>query len=126
VTKRILIIDDEAAIRSAVERYLTRAGFEVQCASELEEAEALVAHVAYDLVIVDLSLSQHHSGTEGLELVRFIRRHCLKTRVIVLTAHGSPAVEKEARRRGCDAFVHKPKPLGELAKLAEELIGSAA
>ena len=126
MTKRILIIDDEPAIRHAVDRYLTRAGFDVQCARELEEAEALLAHVPYDLVIVDLSLSGHPSGTEGLELVRFVRRHRPSTRVIVLTAHGSPWVEKEARRRGCDALVHKPKPLSELARLAMELIGSAA
>jgi DNA-binding response OmpR family regulator len=125
VTKRILIIDDEQAILHAVARYFTRIGFEVDCACELEEAEALVAHCRYDLVIADLALSDRF-GTEGLEIVRYIHHSSPRTRIVLLTGHGSPAVEREALRRGCDRMLYKPKPLLELAKIAVELTGSAA
>ena len=125
VSKRILIVDDQDSILHAVRRFFTRAGFVVDCAHELEEAEALVTHIAYDLVIADLSLSEQGS-TEGLEIVRYVRSCCPSTRVIMLTAYGSPAIENEARRRGCDRFILKPKSLAELVKIAAELTGSAA
>ena len=125
MAKRILIVDDQDPILHAVDRFFTRAGFSVDCAHELEEAEALVTHIAYDLVIADLSLSEKGS-TEGLEIVRYVRRCCPRTRVIILTAYGSPAMENEALRRGCDRFVLKTKSLSELVKIAAELTGSAA
>ena len=125
MAKRILMVDDQDSILHAVDRFFTRAGFEVDCAHELEEAEALVTHIAYDLVIADLSLSEKGS-TEGLEIVRYVRRCCPHTRVIILTAYGSPAMESEALRRGCDRFLLKNKSLSELVKIAAELTGSAA
>jgi DNA-binding response OmpR family regulator len=123
VSKRILILDDEESILFAVKRYFTRIGFAVDCARELEEAEALATHTAYNLVIADLSLSDSGS-VEGLEIIRYVRRNCPTARVILLTAHGSPSVEKEAFRRGADAFLHKPKPLAELAVIVTRLTES--
>lgn len=121
-SKRILVVDNEDAILFAVKRYFVRAGFSVDCARELEEAEALAAHNTYHLVIADLSLSEHGS-TEGLEILRFIRSNSPCTRIILLTAYGSPRIEKEAFRRGCDVFLHKPKPLDEIARIAADLTG---
>lgn len=123
--QRILVVDDEDSILFAVHRYFVRAGCTVDCAQELEEAEALAAHNRYDLVIADLSLSEHGS-TEGLEVLRYVRRAQPRARIILLTAYGSPAIEKEAFRRGCDAFLHKPQPLDEIARIAVELIRSCA
>jgi DNA-binding response OmpR family regulator len=125
VNKRILIVDNEESILLAVKRYFVRLGFLVDCARELEEAEALATYIDYDLAIVDLSLREH-GGTEGLEVLRFVRRNRPHTRTIVLTAHGTPTVEREAFRRGCDAFLHKPKSLPELAKIAQELTEKCA
>lgn len=123
--KRLLIIDDEETILFAFRNYFTRGGFEVHCARELEEAEALAAHFAYDLIIADLCLS-HPGGTEGLEIVRYMRRHCPGARLIVVTGYDVPGVEREAMRRGAHAFVPKPRPLAEIAKIASTLIGEAA
>jgi DNA-binding response OmpR family regulator len=120
VSKRLLIVDDEESIRFAVKRYFTRMGFEVDCARELEEAEALATHTEYRIVIADLSLTDGGS-TEGLEIVRFMRRTCPDARVIVLTAHGSPSIELEAMKRGADAFLHKPQRLQELADIVDRL-----
>lgn len=125
MAKRLLIVDDQDSILHAVDRFFTRAGFTVDCAHELEEAEALVTHVAYDLVIADLSLTEKGS-TEGLEIVRYVRRCCPHTRVIMLTAYGSQSLEHEALRRGCDRFVLKPRSLDKLVAIAVELTGSAA
>jgi len=42
---------------------------------------------------------------------------------VILTAYGSPAAEKEARTRGVDAFIHKPKALAEVARVIGQLVG---
>ena len=123
--KRLLLIDDEETILFAFRNYFARQGFTVHCARELEEAEALVTYFAYDLVISDLCLSRPGS-TEGLELVRYVRRHCPGARLIVITGFDVPGVEREVKRRGADAFVPKPRPLAEIAKIACDLLGEAA
>lgn len=125
VNKRLLLVDDDLSILFALQRYFERAGYDVQCASELEEAEALAVCRAYDLVIVDLSLS-NESSTEGLEIVRFVRRQCPNARLIVLTASPAPAIEHEAIRRGAHAFLRKPRPLAEIARMATHLMDGAA
>jgi DNA-binding response OmpR family regulator len=125
VTKRLLLIDDEETILFALDRYFSRNGFQVDCARELEEAEALAVCSGYDLVIADLSLTENGS-TEGLEILRHIRQTCPATRFILLTAHATALVEHEALRRGVDAFLHKPRPLAEIARIAAELMAEVA
>lgn len=125
MNERILVIDDEAQLLHAIKRYFTREGFIVDCATELEEAEALLAHLDYRVVIADLSLSEH-SGTEGLEIIRFVRSHQRNVGVILLTGHASDAAEREALRRGCNVLLHKPWPLSELALIATGLMKGVA
>lgn len=126
---RILIVDDEQPVRDAVSEYLTAYGFMVDAAEELEEAEALLATTQYSLMIADVRLTGLH-GREGLELLRFARRHCADIRVIVMTAHAAGDLEREARRRGADAFVEKPLPLSDLLfevhRLLEGISATAA
>jgi DNA-binding response OmpR family regulator len=117
---RLLVVDDEEAILSAIREYFQPRGYEVDCARELEEAEALLAHIRYALVIADVRLTGVH-GNEGLELIRFIRERSPWTRIIVLTGYGSTEIEMEAIGRGVDAFLQKPQPLSELAAIAANL-----
>ena len=124
MTKRLLLIDDEETILFALDRYFSRNGFVVDCARELEEAEALAVCSSYDLVIADLSLTENGS-TEGLEILRHVRQTSPAARVILLTAHATAVVEHEAFRRGVDAFLHKPRPLAEIATIAANLLENA-
>ncbi|HET9768982.1 MAG TPA: response regulator [Thermoanaerobaculia bacterium] len=125
MTHRILVVDDADTIRFAFGRHLRSCGFEVDCARELEEAEALALHTDYALVIADLSLTGI-DGREGLEMIRFLRRHRPAVRVIVITANGSPAAEEEAYARGAHAFVDKCSPLADIARLAGDLARRAS
>jgi ActR/RegA family two-component response regulator len=125
VNKRLLLVDDEETILFALERYFTRLGFIVDQARELEEAEALAAFTAYDLVIADLSLSAEGT-TEGLEIVRHVRRYCRNARTIILTGNATPVIEREAYRRGADVLLRKPRPLAEIANVVASLLGEVA
>ena len=123
--QRILVVDDADTIRFAFGRHLRSCGFEVDCARELEEAEALALHTHYELVIADLSLTGV-DGRAGLEILRFLRRHRPAVRVIVITANATASAEREAYARGAHAFVDKASPLTEIARLAGELARRAS
>lgn len=118
----ILVVDDEASILFAMEQYITAQGCTVDCARELEEAQALLGNIHYDLVVADLRLSGIHS-VEGLDLLSMVRECCPTTRVILLTAYGSLEMEQEAWRRGVDGFMHKSTPLLEVARAAMQMLG---
>ncbi|HEX9729523.1 MAG TPA: response regulator [Gemmatimonadales bacterium] len=119
---RVLIVDDEQPVLDAVRDYLQAYGLEVDTAREREEAEALVSAIDYGLVIADMRLTGIH-GREGLELVRYIREHRPRTRIIVITAHGSGELRAEVRRCGADTFLEKPIPLSDLVSESFALLG---
>ncbi len=125
MSPRLLVVDDEEPILFAIREYFEPLGYQVDCARELEEAEALLTHVRYALLIADLRLSGIHSN-EGLELIRFARERSPWTRTIVLTGYGSTEMEAEALERGVDAFLHKPRPLSELAEIVAVLTQQSA
>ena len=118
-------MDDEAAIRFALSDYFRDCGWDVDAASEREEAEALLAHTEYEVVIADLRLTGIY-GIEGLDIIQWSRHLRPETRVVLLTGYGTPEIEAEARRRGADAFLHKPLPLSELERVVSGLIEKAA
>jgi DNA-binding response OmpR family regulator len=118
---RLLIVDDEAAIRFALVEYFRGSGWTVDAASEKEEAEALLATTPYAVVIADLRLTGIH-GVEGLDIVQWSRHLRPETRVVLLTGNATPEIEAEARRLGADAFLQKPLPLPQLEAIVDGLV----
>jgi CheY-like chemotaxis protein len=119
--ERILIVDDEELIVLAMRKYFEGLGYSVDSAYELEEAQALLATRRYDLVIADLRLTGI-GGVEGLQIVSDIHQRWSDTRVILLSAYGTPEIERESYNRGADAFLHKPKSMMEIASVAVNLL----
>lgn len=119
--ERILIVDDEELIVLAMRRYFEGMGYQVDAAYELEEAQALLATRIYDLVIADLRLTGI-GGVEGLQIVADVHQRSAATRVILLSAFGTPEIERESYNRGADAFLHKPKAMMEIASVAMNLL----
>jgi len=120
VSARVLVVDDEEAIQLAMKDYLETRGYEVDCAGGLDDAEALVDSVRYQVVIVDLRLSAAEQAG-GLRLLRYVRQSSPDTRTVLLTAYGSPEAEAEARRIGVDALLAKSDGLGEVAAVLRGL-----
>jgi CheY-like chemotaxis protein len=119
--RRLLVVDDEDAILLALQEFLTLHGFEVRCARDRVEAALELEAGAFDGVIADLRLAGS-GGLEGLEVVERARARWPGTRAVIVTAYGSPEVEREARSRGVDAFLHKPVRLAEIARVVAALI----
>lgn len=122
---RLLVVDDEAAIRFALTEYFRESGWMVDAAAEKEEAEALLACTQYEVVIADLRLTGIY-GVEGLDIIQCSRHLRPETRVVLLTGNGTPEIEAEARRRGADAFLAKPLPLPQLEAVVDSLLGAAS
>ena len=102
-------------------KYFQALGFQVDGAFELEEAQALLANYPYDLVIADLRLTGI-GGVEGLQIVADVHQRCVNTHVVLLSAYGTPEIEREALRRGAAAFLHKPQAMTEIAQVARRLL----
>lgn len=121
MTMRMLIVDDEESILFAISDFFTHRGFEVDSARELAEAEELLGKNHYTVVIADLRLTGIN-GTEGLELISYVREKSPGTKILLLTAYGSQEIQAEASRRGVDAFLQKPKPLSEVANVVSSML----
>jgi DNA-binding response OmpR family regulator len=120
---KILIVDDDEQLVDAYREYLTENGYTVDCAQELEEAQSLLAHFSYSVLITDLRLSKLAFG--GLDLVRHVRENSLTTRIIVLTAYGWPELKAEAASSGADLFLRKPTELRDLGNAIDLLAGAS-
>lgn len=115
---RVLVADDEQGVLLILKEYFGCCGWEVDAAQSATEAQRLLETRAYAAVITDLRFSGP-SGKEGLAIVRAARTYSPDAPVVVMTGYGSADTEAEARRLGVDAFVPKPVPLWELARLVQ-------
>jgi len=120
-TSRILLVEDEPVVLSALRKYFTHTGYDVDCAREVEEAEALITTTHYAIVIADLRLAW--TSFDGLAILRFVRRHSRGTRVIILTAYSTPQIQRDAQALGAEAFMVKPAPLAEIGATIGRLLG---
>jgi DNA-binding NtrC family response regulator len=101
---RILIIDDEAAIRESLDTMLTLEGFNVTLAIDGAMGMDLLSRNQYDLLLLDLALP----GESGLDLLpRIIEMHP-QLPVIMITAFGTMGNVVDAIRAGAENFVQKP------------------
>jgi len=118
---RLLVADDEESIRFAMSEYFGMRGYTVDCARDLDEAVALLGRHAYGVVVADLRLSATRDE-EGFDLIGHVRQRRPATATILLTAHRSPAIDREARRRGVDVVMVKPQPLSEIARVIDGIL----
>jgi DNA-binding NtrC family response regulator len=101
---RILIIDDEAAIRESLETLLALEGYAVEAAVNGEDGLTRIEEHFYDLVLLDLALP----GKSGLEVLPLIRERHPSLPVIMITAFGKVDNVVDAIRSGAQNFVQKP------------------
>ena len=100
----VLIIDDEASLRSTLARILQNAGCSVTSAADGAEALRLLSTNMFDLVYLDLRLPDMH----GLEILREMRKIFPKLPVVMLTAYGSMNSAVEAMHLEATDYLLKP------------------
>lgn len=107
---RILVADDEEAVRTAVRRALMLAGYEVELAADGDEALASLAQRAPDAVLLDVMMP----GVDGMEVCRRLRAAGDTTPVLMLTARDAVGDRVEGLDAGADDYMVKPFALQEL------------
>lgn len=121
----VLLVDDEEAILFALDDYLSSVGWRVATAASPEVVGELLAADEFAVAVVDLRLSPTDEVGAGLEVVRDIRARSPRTRIVLLTAYGSPEVAERARRLGADSLLAKPQPLAKLDEHLRSLLAGA-
>ncbi len=110
---RILIVDDESAIRKALERFLAGANYDVLSAKDGEEAMEIVERETIDLALVDLVMPK----MDGVELIHRMKRAQPAIVPIVLTGFGTITSAVEAMKAGAYHYLTKPFELDDIAAL---------
>jgi two-component system nitrogen regulation response regulator NtrX len=101
---RILVIDDEAAIRDSLKMTLEYEGYECLGAATGQEGLALVEREAPDLVLLDVKMP----GMDGIEVLERIRSLNDALPVVVVSGHGTISTAVEATKKGAFDFIEKP------------------
>jgi DNA-binding NtrC family response regulator len=133
---RVLIVDDESSLRTALFRVMDRQGFQVITANSIKEAEFLAGCApangqksdqkadnangdqTLDLALVDLRLPDG----DGIELMQRLRAAHPAIQVIILTGHGSIELAVRATQHGAFHFITKPFNMEELLSIVNRAL----
>jgi DNA-binding response OmpR family regulator len=109
MVQRVLIVDDDAAIRETTGEYLSENGFEIALAADGEQMRTAIAQAVPDVVLLDLNLP----GEDGLALTRWLRKHH-DVGIIMVTGAGEVVDRVVGLEVGADDYLAKPFDLREL------------
>ena len=118
--ERILLVDNERALKAALATALRQDGYEVMLANSGEEALEVAGHTPLDLVVTEARMR----GMDGLDLFRRIRERQPQAAGVVATAYGSLESAVEAMRLGVADYVTKPFKIAELRRLVARVLAA--
>jgi CheY-like chemotaxis protein len=118
--KSILIVDDNAQNLKLARVVLANEGFDVQTASNAEDALQLLRTITPRLILMDIQLP----GMDGLELTRQLKADpaTRAIRVIALTAYAMKGDDEKAFAAGCDGYITKPIDVERLPALVSSYL----
>ncbi|MDD5287422.1 MAG: sigma-54 dependent transcriptional regulator [Desulfuromonadaceae bacterium] len=115
---RILVADDEESMRWVLSKALKRKGFEVDLASDGNQALELIKDNCYDLAILDIKMP----GINGLDLLDKVRELKSDLLVVIMTAEASMKNAVEAMKRGAYDYITKPFDLDVIDAIIEKVV----
>jgi len=107
---RILIADDEDVIRFVLHEALGKEGYEIEEASNGEEAVLKARNTSFDLVILDIKMSR----MDGIEALKEIQKIDPGIPVVMITAYGNSQIAMQAVREGAYDYFNKPFDVNEI------------
>ena len=117
---RILVVDDDTAMREMMKLSLSKEGFNVHSAASSTAALDAASGDDFDVIVTDIYLGD---GT-GIELLEHCRRHCPEAKVILVTAHGTIETATSARRLGVFDYLAKPFAVESLVERVRAAVQS--
>lgn len=116
---RILLVDDEKAVKWAVQEALKDFGYDVETANSGEEGLMKAQEERFDLIVSDLRMP----GISGIEMLKEIKKDQPELRAIICSAYGSMESVVEAMRLGVNDFMVKPFKIAALMKGITDILG---
>jgi two-component system, OmpR family, copper resistance phosphate regulon response regulator CusR len=115
---RILIVEDDTALSSFIQKGLEAEHHAVDTANDGEQGRAMALELDYDLVVLDLNLP----GVDGLSILRSVRQRKTSMPVMILTARGRVEDRVLCLDSGADDYLVKPFSFLELSARARALL----
>jgi CheY-like chemotaxis protein len=116
--KKILIVDDEQNITWSMEKYLSKEGYFIATADSAKKGAELLNTSPFDLVITDMKMPD----VDGFQFLNWIKKNHNKSKVVIMTAFGSPSVRESAKQMGAFRYFEKPVDLNQLRKFINETL----
>jgi two-component system alkaline phosphatase synthesis response regulator PhoP len=116
--EKILLIEDEEALRMTLTDRLVAEGYSVDCAADGEEGSRKVSEIACDLIVLDVMLPRKN----GLDVCREIRQAGMITPILILTARSHTVDKVVGLKLGADDYLTKPFEMSELMARVEALL----
>lgn len=117
---QVLVVDDEPNMTEGLRLLLGTDGYQVETATNLNDARMAIARRPFELILTDLQLPDDPYG--GLSLLRHAKEISPETEVIVITGHGSVSEAVEATKAGAFYFVEKPFEPDQILLLVEKAL----
>jgi len=114
----ILVVDDEEALRTVLSSELVSEGYQVESASDGDEAISIVQSKQFDLVLLDIKMPK----VDGFEVLKFIKKSYPQLKVIMLTAFADLKNAIESKKLGAEDFISKPYDLVDLLTTIERVL----
>jgi two-component system phosphate regulon response regulator OmpR len=100
----VLVVDDDARLRSLLQRYLAEQGFRISTAANAADARRLLGSMRPDAMVLDVTMP----GENGLDLTRALREDGHDMPILLLTARGEPEDRIAGLEAGSDDYLGKP------------------
>ncbi len=120
--KRILIVDDELSVRTALGEWFREDGFQVETAEDGQAGLRAMARGPYDIILLDLKMP----GMDGIEVQKRVREIDPGAIIIILTAYASVQTAVEALKLGAHDYVTKPVDPDDLSNLVRNALRTRA
>lgn len=114
----VLIADDEDPLRTTIAAWLSDEGFEVDEASDGNEAIAKIQSKDYDIAMLDIKMP----GVNGLEVLRYIKKNSTLTEVVMMTGMSDISMAVEAMKLGAKEYLTKPIDMEQLVPQLRAII----
>ena len=115
---RVLVVDDEDALRTVLGNELSGEGYEVDTASDGDEAISMIQNKKFDLLLLDIKMPK----VDGFEVLKFVKKNFPPVKVIMLTGFADLKNAIESKKLGAEDFVSKPYDLVDLLTTIERVL----
>ena len=107
---RILVVDDERAIRNSLKEILADEGYEVDTAEDGAIAEEMIDKEHYDVIFCDIKMP----GKDGEEVLEFVTGQGIDSAIVMISGHGDIDTAVECIKKGAFDFIQKPLDLNRI------------